>query len=56
MENLDSMGMSNPGPLLEAFEKQAVAEGIDLDASDTVLLREAAEAGWNDDLVFVKRE
>ncbi|PPQ87645.1 hypothetical protein CVT25_011483 [Psilocybe cyanescens] len=51
VQTIASMQMSNPGPLLEAFEKQAAAEGIDLDnAGDTVLLREAAEAGWTDNL------
>ncbi|KAH9478509.1 hypothetical protein JR316_0008964 [Psilocybe cubensis] len=54
VENLDSMGMSNPGPLVEAFENQAIAEGNNFEASDTVILQEAVEAGWTNDMVYTK--
>lgn len=51
------MGLADPGPLLHTFEKEAKAQGINLnDGEEVVLFKEAADAGWTTDRLFVKRD
>ncbi|KDR80136.1 hypothetical protein GALMADRAFT_1181028 [Galerina marginata CBS 339.88] len=56
-ELLENMGLTNPGPLLDAFEQEAETQGIELnDGTEVVLFKEAADAGWTTDRLFVKHE
>ncbi|KAF9568661.1 hypothetical protein CPC08DRAFT_702264 [Agrocybe pediades] len=55
---LDSMGLTNPDILLEAFDQAARAQGYDLQNStdEVFLLNGAAEAGWTLEKTFIPRK
>ncbi|KAF8875420.1 hypothetical protein CPB84DRAFT_1790817 [Gymnopilus junonius] len=55
-EPLESMGLVDPGTLLEPFESEAKAQGINLkDAKELILFKEAVDAGWRGYRDFSKR-
>ncbi|CAA7267195.1 unnamed protein product [Cyclocybe aegerita] len=57
VQTLDTLCMTNAALLVDAFEKEAENEGLDLESSsnEAVVLKCASEAGWDHNLEFVPK-